>query len=130
MTPEEIQHHFMLWFGHPAYCREKYRKDKTMSDDLLRRLRVANGYVAPDFATPIADPVKLEAADRISELEAERDKLRVALASMHRAALMVARDLDRSTGCAMGSANAGSLRGAVDDTSIPGLASTDEGRES
>jgi len=46
-----------------------------MSDNLVERLRVKNTYAGPDFATPFADPVKLEAADRIEALEAENARL-------------------------------------------------------
>ena len=45
-----------------------------MNDDLAKQLRAKNAYCAPDFSTPIADPVKLKAADRIEELEAKLAK--------------------------------------------------------
>lgn len=45
-----------------------------MSDNLVKRLRLANAYKGPDFSTPFVEPVKLEAADRIEELEAKLAK--------------------------------------------------------
>lgn len=49
-------------------------------DELIARLRVANAYKGPDFNTPIADPIKAAAADRIEALVDVRDTLRRLLA--------------------------------------------------
>ena len=37
-------------------------------EELIARLRAANAYKGPDFNTPIADPIKVAAADRIEAL--------------------------------------------------------------
>ena len=51
-----------------------------MSDNLVKQLRAKNAYCAPDFSTPIADPVKLKAAYRIEELEAKLSESEALLA--------------------------------------------------
>ena len=65
---------------------------------MAARLSVKNGYVAPDFATPIADPLKLESAamlrackgrgadcvDTLRALSAERDALKEQVANLGR----------------------------------------------
>jgi hypothetical protein len=43
-------------------------------EELIARLRVANAYKGPDFNTPIADPIKVAAADRIEALGRGRDE--------------------------------------------------------
>ena len=42
---------------------------------LIARLRAANAYKGPDFNTPIADPIKVAAADRVEELVATNEAL-------------------------------------------------------
>lgn len=53
-----------------------------MSDDLVKRLRLANAYKGPDFSTPFVEPVKLEAADRIEDLEAQLESSRAIIAEL------------------------------------------------
>ena len=55
-----------------------------MSDDLVKRLRLANAYKGPDFSTPFVEPVKQEAANRIEELEAKLAKATKALEAIAR----------------------------------------------
>lgn len=44
-------------------------------EELIARLRAANAYNGPDFNTPIADPIKVAAADRIEQLAATNEAL-------------------------------------------------------
>ena len=44
-------------------------------EELIARLRAANAYKGPDFNTPIADPIKVSAADRIEQLVATNEAL-------------------------------------------------------
>lgn len=118
--------------------------DETDTNPVATRLHVAvlkavatgKRTLTPGAAGIIAGAIGDLAAERdalrqrLERAEDEKKALKTSLRSTHEAALMVARDLDRSTGCAMENANAGSLRNAVNDTSIPALASADEGEES
>ena len=45
-----------------------------MSDDLIKRLRVANSYSNPNFVNPFVEPIKAEAADCIEELERDQEQ--------------------------------------------------------
>ncbi len=45
-----------------------------MTDDLVKRLRAANAYKAPDFSIPFVEPIKAEAADRIEAFEQEVER--------------------------------------------------------
>lgn len=49
---------------------------------LIARLRAANAYKGPDFNTPIADPIKVAAADRIEQLVATNKRLETMLHQM------------------------------------------------
>jgi hypothetical protein len=69
----------------------------------------------PSVETP-PTPRENELLKRIKALEAENAALKQSLRSMHQAALMVADSLNKTTGCAMNNADAGSLRNAVEDT--------------
>ena len=51
-------------------------EEQSISDaTLIARLRAANAYKGPDFNTPIADPIKVSAADRIEQLVATNEAL-------------------------------------------------------
>jgi hypothetical protein len=46
-----------------------------MSDDLIKRLRVANSYSNPNFVNPFVEPIKAEAITRIEQLKRENTRL-------------------------------------------------------